>query len=54
MVLKPVHLFSQDEVIGEKEKKGGLGWSGAEVDAGRNGRGEKGRWTEGGGTEEGQ
>lgn len=49
MVLSPVCLFSQDEVIGENEKRSWGGRAGGSVNMGKDGRGEKGRWTEGGG-----
>lgn len=45
MVISPVCLFSQDEVIGEKEKWSWVGRVRGVVNMGNDGRGERGRWT---------
>lgn len=48
MVLSPACLCSQDEMIGENEKRSWGGRAGGLVNMGKDGRGAKGRWTEAG------
>lgn len=48
MVLSPVCLFSQDEVIGESEKRSWGGRAGGSVNTGKDGRGREGQMDRGG------